>query len=153
MYSKKEASEIRQQFWTAFGQYMQPVLNAEGEKAAWINYKTGEKDIYFRMQAEVKAATIAIELAHKDSGLQQLYFEQFLQFKALLHTELGEEWTWESGITDDYGRMISRIGTRLTGVSVYKREDWPKLISFFKPRIIALDAFWSQVKYGFEALR
>jgi hypothetical protein len=31
-----------------------------------------------------------------------------------------------------------------------KRDDWPAIISFLKPRIIALDAFWSQAKYGFE---
>lgn len=153
MYSKKEASEIRQQFWTAFGQYMQPVLNAEGEKVAWINYKTGEKDIYFRMRAEAKEATIAIEITHKDEGLQQLYYEQFLQFKTLLEAELGEEWNWVLFAQDEYDKTVSRIYTEMEDVNIFRREDWPRLISFFKPRIIALDAFWSNVKYGFEALR
>ncbi|RYZ23162.1 MAG: DUF4268 domain-containing protein, partial [Chitinophagaceae bacterium] len=36
---------------------------------------------------------------------------------------------------------------------IFRREDWPELISFFKPRIVALDAFWSEAKYFFEALR
>lgn len=153
MYSKKEASEVRQQFWTAFGQYMQPVLNAEGEKANWINYKTGEKDIYFRMQADAKTAWIAIEITHKDLGMQQLYYEQFLQFRTLLETESGEEWNWVLQVEDEYNKIISRIYTEIEDVNIFRREDWPKLISFFKPRIIVLDAFWSNVKYGFEALR
>ena len=64
---------------------MSPVLLAEGEKVNWINYKTGEKNISFRMHAENKNAIIAIELNHKDKEIQQLYFEQFLQFKNLFN--------------------------------------------------------------------
>ena len=70
MYSKQEASQLRQAFWTAFGQYMLPVPSGEGEKVNWTNYKTGEKDLYFRMNADNKQATIAIELTHKDEGVQ-----------------------------------------------------------------------------------
>ncbi|MFA6248901.1 MAG: DUF4268 domain-containing protein, partial [Mucilaginibacter sp.] len=49
MYSKDQASQLKQAFWTAFGQYMGPVLSAEGLRTNWINYKTGVKHIYFRM--------------------------------------------------------------------------------------------------------
>ena len=49
MYSKAEATQLRQAFWTAFGQYMAPVPSAEGETTNWINYKTGFKHLYFRM--------------------------------------------------------------------------------------------------------
>lgn len=132
---------------------MAPVLSAEGEKVNWVNYKTGEKDIYFRMQADNKTASIAIELTHKDAGIQQLYFEQFAELKKLLEESLGEAWLWQLHTTDLHGKLLSRIYTEITGVSVFKKEDWPALISFFKPRLIALDAFWSAVKYSFEALR
>ena len=57
MYSKSEASQLKQEFWTSFGQYMSPVLSAEGEKLNWINYKTGEKDIFFKMKANNKKST------------------------------------------------------------------------------------------------
>jgi hypothetical protein len=43
MYSKDQASQLKQEFWTAFGQYMGPVLSAEGLRTNWINYKTGVK--------------------------------------------------------------------------------------------------------------
>jgi hypothetical protein len=153
MYSRQEASQLRQEFWTVFGQYMTPVLSAEGEKINWINYKTGEKDISFRMQADNKKASVAIELTHKDKDIQQLYFEQFLQLKRIFNETAGDEWNWMLLTHDENGRMISRIYAEHTGVSIYKKEDWPTLISFFKPRIIALDEFWSQAKYTFEALR
>lgn len=153
MYTRQEASRLRQEFWTTFGQYMQPIPSSEGEKIAWLNYKTGEKNIYFRMQADNTKASIAIEITHPDPDLQDLYFEQFKELKTILHNTLDEEWHWVLHTTDEYGKTISRIYTELSGVSVFKKEDWPGLISFFKPRIIALDEFWSLVKYGFEALR
>lgn len=153
MYSKQEAAGLKKKFWTALGQYLSPVLSAEGEKQAWLNYKTGEKHIHFRMQAGNKQATIGIELSHTDESLRQLYFEQFLQCKKLLEDAAGEEWIWQPDTIDEHGKTVSRIYTALRGVSVFKREDWPALISFFKPRMIALDEFWSRVKYGFEALR
>jgi hypothetical protein len=153
MYSKQEASQLRQQFWTAFGQYMSPILSLEGLHINWINYKTGERDIYFKMDAGAKVASVAIEIRSKDAGLQALYFEQFQQLQTILHNLLEEEWTWLLHTTDEYGNLLSRIYTELEGVSIFKKEDWPQLISFFKPRIIALDEFWSNAKYAFEALR
>jgi len=41
----------------------------------------------------------------------------------------------------------------LPDVNIFKQEDWPKLISFFKPRIIALDEFWSDAQDSFDLFR
>ena len=153
MYSKQEATQLRQQFWTVFGQYMAPVLSAGGEKINWINYKTGEKNIYFRMHADNKSASIAVEITHKDEGIQALYFEQFRQLKTLLHDTLQEEWIWLVHTKDDDGKLISRIYKDINNVSVFKKSDWPQLISFFKQRIVALDEFWNTAKHIFEGLR
>jgi len=150
MYTKEQASQLKQAFWTAFGQYMGPVLSAEGMRTNWINYKTGVKHIFFRMQADNKTARIAIEIAHPDKELQQLFFEQFESYKIMLHSTLDEDWQWQLHTTDEYGKTISRIYTELAPVSIFQKEDWPKLISFFKPRIIALDEFWSDAKATFE---
>jgi hypothetical protein len=153
MYSKQEAARLKQEFWTAFGQYMSPLLSAEGEKVNWVNYKTGEKNIIFRMAADNRKADIAIELTHKDPDIQQIYFNQFRELKRFLDEATGEEWQWQLHTADEWGSTVSRIGTTLPGVSVFRREDWAKLISFFKQRMMALDGFWSQVKYSFESLR
>jgi hypothetical protein len=150
MYSKEQASQLKQAFWTAFGQYMAPILSADGLRTNWVNYKTGVKDIYIKMQADSRMATIGIEVTHTDRELQQLYFEQFLTYKAMLHSALNEEWNWQLLTTNEYGKSVSRIYTEISPVNIFQKEDWPKLISFFKPRLIALDEFWSNAKPAFE---
>ena len=105
------------------------------------------------MQADKRQASIAIEITHPDVGMQELVFEQFKEFRRLLENQLEEEWDWELCTHDEYGKTISRIYTVLPNVSIFKKEDWPGLISFFKPRIIVLDEFWSDAKYSFEIFK
>lgn len=150
MYTKQEASRQRQAFWTAFGQYMKPVLSADYEPVNWVNYKTGIPGIYFRMDAGNKQASIAIELSHTDLELQRSCYDKFLGLKHILHEGLGEEWQWQPFVEDEYGKTLSLITAELQGVNIALQDDWPQLISFFKQRIMALDAFWSMAKYGFD---
>lgn len=105
------------------------------------------------MNADNKMASIGIEIMHKDVGLQALYFEQFMQLKPALQEALEEEWIWLPHTPDEHGKTTSCIFTSLQNRSVLERSDWPQLISFFKPRMIALDQFWSSAKYWFEALQ
>lgn len=102
------------------------------------------------MNADQRTARIAIEMAHPDLGMQELLYEQFVAYKNILQDSLGEEWEWSLHSKDEYGRTISSISKQVDHVNIFKQEDWPKLISFFKPRIMALDEFWSDVKYGFD---
>ena len=153
MYTRQEASRLRQEFWTAFGHYVAPLPSAEGLKINWINYKTGLPNVSFKMDAGTADAQIAIVLSHTDSDIRQLYFEQFMHIKHLLHDELGEEWQWEVSSKDEYDRPVSRIYKQLHNVNVFQKEDYPALISFFKQRIMALDSFWDTAKYVFDALR
>jgi hypothetical protein len=73
--------------------------------------------------------------------------------KTLLHASLEETWKWQLHVPAEDGKIVSRIYRELPGVSVFNRDHWPDLISFFKPRIIALDAFWEDAKYSFEGLK
>ncbi len=150
MYSKQEASQLRKKFWTQFGQYMRPLPGADGGPVNWLNYKTGIKHLYFRMDVNNKVATIAIELRHSDPLLQQFYFEKFTELKKPFQQTIGEKWQWELHVIDEDGKLVSRISTMLKGVNIFDTADWPAIISFLKPRMLALDSFWVLVKEGFE---
>jgi hypothetical protein len=151
MYSKQEASQLRQDFWTRFGLYMAPVLSAGGEQINWVNYKTGNRHISFRMDADGKSAGIAVVLRHSDPAIRELFYDQLLELKNMFHSTAGMDWNWLRAY-NDRGAVVSKVEKRLEGVSVFRQEDWPALISFFKQHIIALDEFWSNARYAFEVL-
>jgi hypothetical protein len=153
LYSKDEISRLKQEFWTVFGQFLALQPSAEGLKINWVNYKTGIKHLYFKMEASKFEATIAIEITHDDLGIQELMFEQFLEFRNLLKSYLNEEWDWQLHIPDENGRMVSRIQKTLKSVSIYQKADWPAIISFFKTRIVILDEFWMDAQYSFDVFK
>ena len=152
MYSKEEASKLRQQFWITFGKYMKPIPSAEGLPINWVNYKTGVKNVYFKMDASQKKTTIAIAITHADAAIRKLFFEQFLAFRNIFSIAVNEEWDWQEDALNEYNLPLSQISISITDVSIFNQQHWPKIISFLKPRIIALDQFWSDVKPVFEDL-
>jgi hypothetical protein len=152
MYSKEEASKLRQQFWIAFGKYMKPIPSADGLPINWVNYKTGVKNVFFKMNADQRKTTISIEITHQDEETRAIYFEQFKALKLLFSDAVNEEWVWEKSILNEYGIPFAQISISLTGISIFNQKNWPEIISFLKPRILALDQFWVDVKPIFEEL-
>ncbi len=152
MYNKQEASLLKEQFWTSFGLYMAPIPSAEAVKINWVNYKTGIKDLHFKMYADNEAAIISIVLTQADAERQTVFFKQLMSVKNILKDALQEDWQWALHAKDEHHKTISHVYISLGGVSIFKKEDWPLIISFFKPRMMALDAFWNDVKFGFEVL-
>ena len=128
---------------------MKPVLGADAQKRNWLNYKTGVRDLYFRMNADRHSASIAIEMRQADAAERQQQFEKLLALRSLLEQFTGEVWIAGEGLHDENGAPYNRLGAIFNDVSIFRKEDWPALISFFKPRIIALDAFWDLVKDQF----
>ncbi len=119
MFTREQTSLIKQEFWTTFGKYMSPIPSAEGVKINWVNYHTRLKDVHFRMDAGPKSATIYISIQHTDPEIQELYFEQFLELKDLLHATLQEEWEWQLRIPVEGGKAITRIYKEISNVSVF----------------------------------
>ena len=143
-------AKAKQDFWTAFGQYIAPVLSNDGKKINWLNYKTGIKHIYFKMDAGKDFASIGIELRHPDPVLQHQYFDRLLNFKNLFEDILQEQWLWQLHVTDRHSNLYSKIFTTINGINVFDNRDWPAIISFLKPGIVDLDKFWNLVKDSFE---
>jgi inhibitor of KinA sporulation pathway (predicted exonuclease) len=146
MYTRQEASHMRKKFWTSFGQYMRPLPGANGETVNWLNYKTGIKHLYFRMDADTERASVSIEIRHPDLLLQQQYFQKLRQVKNMLEEQTGEEWQWQLHQSEEDGKIISRIISAVENVNIFDTNDWPTIISFLKPRLLALDKFWYEVK-------
>lgn len=150
MYPKATASRIRQQFFTIFGQYMSPVPSADGEKINWINYRTGIRNIFFRIETPNRGCSIGITITHPDTETRLMMYERLLALFPVLEQELETQWTMEKDISDEHGKPVCRLADQLNGVSILNESDWPEIISFLKPRLVALDSFWSMVKPQFD---
>lgn len=150
MYSRQEASKIKQDFWTRFGQYLKPVQSATGEKVNWSNYKTGVAHIYFRLRAEKGFASVAIEITTPDEQNRIETYRLFLSMRPMVEHALGAPPDWIEHTTDEFGKPLSRISITLPAVNIFRESDWPAIISFFKRAITGLDEFWSDAKTMFD---
>ncbi|RZL44107.1 MAG: DUF4268 domain-containing protein, partial [Pedobacter sp.] len=103
MYSKEEASKLRQQFWITFGKYLKPIPSAEGLTINWINYKTGVKNVFFKMDAGQYKTVISINIQHQDATIREQFYDQFLALKNIFNDALNEEWEWEVNAVNEYG--------------------------------------------------
>lgn len=153
MYSRAEISQIKEEFWTTFGRYIAPQLSADHEKINWINYHTGIKGLYFRMEADTKSVSISIEIRSKDQDIRTAIYHRFLSLKKVLDDMVSNEWIWEVHSSDPFGKPYSRLYIVKQNVNVLDKSTWPDMITFLKPKITALDQFWSIVKDGFEEFK
>ena len=102
-----------------------------------------------KLDAAQNIASIGIEITSQEIEKQQIIFDHLLQLKDTLRNFLNEDWIWLPP-NNKSEKLVSKIYTERSGVTIMRKEEWPALISFFKPRMTALDEFWNTVKYGFE---
>lgn len=152
MFSKAEASAWNERFYTAFGVFMRKHQPQADWGLKWLNYNTGVKDIYFRVEADKKAGRVSIDLQQPDPGMRELFFEQFLEFRKMLESYLETELIWEEACELPNGRTISRIYVEKAGLNIYKEDDWRDFFEFFETYLLRLDAFWADFKPAFEEL-
>ena len=56
MYNRSKIKETKQLFYTSFGKYISRERSSSGLKVKWINYETGIKSIFVRLDANQKNA-------------------------------------------------------------------------------------------------
>lgn len=146
VFSKEEAKQLRIDFWTAFGVYMRQHASLMGPKQKWVNYHTGVKGIFFRLEADAKSVRVAITLEHEDEGMRALFYAQFEEMRQYLTLETAGEWTWEPTFYQADGREIARIYREQLGLSLYNRVDWHLMFAFLADSIVPLDAVWADCR-------
>ena len=152
MYSKEETATIRTAFWTSLGLFMKPILSSEYEKVNWVNYNTGVKGISFKLVANQKEAYLIVEIKTKDVEIKNLLFDQFLEFKGLFESEVGDNWIWIKEDFNEFNQERALIKSPVTVINIYNKMDWDIPFSFFKKNLIAFDAFWENPKLIFKNL-
>jgi hypothetical protein len=127
MFSDAEASALRQKFWTRFGQYMSPVTSAEGEKINWINYRTGVKNIKWKMETLNREASVSVIISGNEV-LKDRFLQIFDQVKYIRENDM----ILEKDFMEHNSNNLYRLTKKLPGISVLDESKWPDLIIFFK---------------------
>lgn len=152
MLNKEELRELRSTFWTEFEEFNKKKRNAGNRKLAWSQYKSGIKDIYFRLDFDTKEACFSIDLQMRDPGIRELVWEQFMETEKLLLNHVGPELEKLPNLLTKEGIYIHRMKWSLSNVSIMNESDYPKAIRFLSKKIQGLDEFWFEFSDLFVAL-
>lgn len=143
MLSKEEQKQLNTAFWTRFKAQAGKHKGVDGKKRTWVNYPTHVKQLYIRLFVDNKKARFSIDIQDKDASIRVLLWEQFLELKTVLKTEMGTEGKWERTAFNDAGLAICRISWTLENVNYHSKSEQQKIISFFIDKLISFDRFYS----------
>lgn len=152
MYGKEEAYELRKLFWTSFGKFMKKNRSADYSKVNWMNYKTGVKDLYFRLEADKRTARICVDLQMNDEDIREIYYSQFKEVKTVFQDMTSAEWHWQEEYTNEYNVTLSRVSIEIDKVNMYDKNTWQTIFDFYKKYLIGMDEFWVEFKDLFKQL-
>lgn len=137
MYSREEAKQIRQQFWTMFGKRYD---------RKWLLYNTKIKDFALKFSFEHKKAFVSIDITHDDELLRAYYYDKLLSLKSILKDEVSQDLIFEENYYLESGKEISRVYVQLDKVKIQKQTDWPAVYEFFYENMDKLERFFLDYK-------
>jgi len=146
MLSKEARKERNEKFWASFKETMRQTQSASVKRVNWLNYRTEVKDTYLRLVCDGKTTTVCYDIQFKDIGIKAIFWEQLGELKTILESSMNQVTTWEENVITQEGLTIGRISWKLENVNFYNDEDWGKIHTFFKSRLIEFDAFYQEFK-------
>lgn len=132
MFSKEEAAQLKQEFWTAFGKSF---------PRKWILYDTKIKDFSFKFSADNKKAEVSLDIEMKDELFRNAYYEKIWSLEKILEEYIGE-FQKDEFYTLDNGKVISRIWTEKNGVSIFNKASWRDIFEFFIEKMDGFERFY-----------
>tara|TARA_Y100001968_G_C19384106_1_gene731883 strand:- start:337 stop:798 length:462 start_codon:yes stop_codon:yes gene_type:complete len=153
MYDRETVKNTKKLFYTSFGKYISRERSSSGLKVKWINYETGIKSIFVRLDANQKNAKVCIDIQHKDSDIRELHYEQFIQLKKVFSSLSDVNWTWDENYTHDNSTTFSRISSTLPNFNIYDKSQWKTAFEFYKKSLNHFDVFWCEFKELFLQLQ
>jgi hypothetical protein len=142
MYSKEEAKNVRQQFWTMFGKRYD---------RKWLLYDTKLKDINLKFSFEDRRALVSIDINHDDAIFRAYYYEKLISLKNIMKEEVSDELVFEENYILESGKTISRVFVMYEGVKIQKQTDWPEVYQFFYTYMDRLESFFREYKDVIES--
>ncbi|MBN1953071.1 MAG: DUF4268 domain-containing protein [Bacteroidales bacterium] len=146
MYSKEEAKETREKFWSQFKNWSGKMRNKAGKKGRWLMNDTGIRQIRLKFHFDEEIALVAIEVDTRNLDKRIDLWNKLESLNARL-TEMADfEINWELEYLIGNGKSVSRIFSRLDHVSIYTTEDWKAVNKFFYSRMTVFEEFFLEYR-------
>ena len=113
---------------------IQLLKSNSAEKVKWINYQTGIKSIFVRLDANQKIARVCIDIQHKDVDIRELHYEQFMQLKKVFSSISEVNWIWEENYLSQNNTEFSRIYSEHSNFNIYDKAKWKSAFDFYRER-------------------
>lgn len=134
MFSKEEASKLRQEFWISFGKSF---------PRKWLLYNTKIKGFSFKFVADRKNALVCLDIEHTDEIANELLYDQLLSLKSILENEYLPEVIFEENHELESGKIIRRISVSLDDkFSIYNKNTWQNTFTFFVDKMDKFELFF-----------
>jgi len=137
MFSKEDAKQIRQEFWTEFGKTY---------PRKWVLHNTKIKEVTLKFTFTTKIAQVSIDIDSEDELIKAYYYEKFWSLEKILKTEYIPEIILDPNYEIDYGKFISRIYVQMDNVCIHNKKTWAKTFDFLNKHMSKLELFF----YEFE---
>ncbi|MEO9953498.1 DUF4268 domain-containing protein [Nonlabens sp.] len=142
MYSKEEARNVRQQFWTMFGKRYD---------RKWMLYDTKLKDVVLKFSFEDRRVLVSIDITHDDDLIRSYYYDKFISLKAVMLEEVSNDLIFDDAYMLESGKIISRVFVMHEGVKIQKKTDWPEVYEFYFKYMDRMESFFVEYKDFIEA--
>ncbi|MEX1191510.1 MAG: DUF4268 domain-containing protein [Brumimicrobium sp.] len=146
MFTKEERKALHSEYWLRFKSFISSSRSVNNRRINWLNYPTGLKEIYVRLDINQERASFSIDIQSKDEGIRSIIWEQFLELKKVLENEMQIPGTWSEEVFNKAGQQISSIYWNLENVSIYNQKDEEKVFQFFKDKLVRFDRFYDVYK-------
>ncbi len=153
MYDRETVRNTKSLFYTSFGKFMKNEYSKSGLRVKWINYQTGIKQLYIRLDADNKNARFCIDIQHKDIDIRELQYAQFVELNKLFTAISDLNWTWNENFTNENSNQCCRISTEIENFNIYDKANWKIAFDFYKKSLIHFDEFWYDYKELFLQLQ
>jgi len=153
MLNKEEKKERKARFYKELEGRMKKTPAAVGRKINWFTYPLNLKETFFRMEFDANGARICIDLQHKEQDIRQLFWDQWLELKAVLESTFGALLQFEEQRVNEFEIEQSRISIEKENLNFYEIDDLPLALDFFEENLQKWDAFWQDFNNAFDALR
>ncbi len=134
MYSKAEMAKLKREFWIAF---------AEKYPRKWILYDTKIKDFSFKFYVDNKKAAVMLDIEPKILDKRYALYEKLEGLKAILEEDYVKDLIFESDLSLETGKIISRIWIENSGVSVSNPATWDETFNFFNEKMSGFESFFA----------